>query len=80
MSWIILSIFAPLTASASAVTPPYFSIRSFSRDPEFTPTLIGIFLDLAASTTAFTLSRLPMLPGLILILSAPFSMAAIASL
>ena len=40
-----------------------------------TPTLIGIFLALAASTTALILSVPPILPGLILILSAPLLIA-----
>ena len=55
------------------------NIKSFSSEPLLTPTRIGIFLSFATSTTACTRSLLPMLPGLILILSAPCSMAAIAS-
>ena len=43
-----------------------------------TPTRIGTPYSFALSTTAFTLSSSPMLPGLIRILSAPFSMAAMA--
>ena len=42
------------------------------------PTRIGTLLSFAASTTALIRSLLPMFPGLILILSAPFSIAAIA--
>ena len=80
MSSITAASFKALSTKASAVTPPYFSRRSFSREPEFTPTLIGIFLSLAQSTTAFTLSLLPIFPGFIRILSAPFSIEAIASL
>ena len=43
------------------------------------PILIGTFRFLHASTTAFTFSWLPMLPGLILILSIPWLTASIAS-
>ena len=68
-----------LSTSPSAVTPPYFSIKAFSRDPLFTPTRIGTPYSRAFFTTARTRSSLPMLPGLIRILSAPHSMAAIAS-
>ena len=34
--------FNALSTSASAVTCPYFSSRSFSSEPPFTPTLNGI--------------------------------------
>ena len=79
-SSIILTLSRALSTSPFAVTPLYFSTISFSSEPLLTPTLIGIFLDLATSTTAFILSVEPILPGFILILSAPFSMAAIAIL
>ena len=61
-----------------AVTFPYFSMICFSNEPLFTPTRIGTLYSFALSTTAFTLSEEPIFPGLILILSAPFSIAAIA--
>ena len=70
--------FNALSTRASAVTPPYFARRSFSREPLFTPTRIGIPYSFALSTTAFTRSLAPMLPGLMRILSAPLSIAAIA--
>ena len=41
---------------------------------------IGMLRSFATSTTAFTRSALPILPGLIRILSAPFSIAAMANL
>ena len=69
-----------LSTSPSAVTPWYFSTRCFSSDPLFTPTRIGTPYSFAFSTTARTLCSSPILPGLIRILSAPFSIAAIASL
>ena len=78
ISSIIFTLSNALSTMPSAVTPWYFSTRSFSRDPLFTPTRIGIFRLFASSTTAFTRSALPIFPGLIRILSAPFSIAAIA--
>ena len=68
-----------LSASPSGVTRPSRSRISFSSDPALTPTRIGIPCSRAFSTTARTCSGAPMLPGLIRILSAPASMAAIAS-
>ena len=56
----------------------YPSTSSFSREPLFTPTRMGIPRSFATSTTALIRSVLPIFPGLIRILSAPFSMAAIA--
>ena len=75
-SSIMCTLSSALSTMPSAVTPPYFSINGFSREPLLTPTRMGIFRSFAASTTAFTRSVLPILPGLIRILSAPFSMAA----
>ena len=77
-SSIMCTLSSALSTIPSAVTPPYFSTSGFSREPLFTPTRIGIFLSFAASTTAFTLSGFPIFPGLMRILSAPFSMAASA--
>jgi hypothetical protein len=77
-SSIMCTLSSALSTMPSAVTPPYFSINGFSREPLLTPTRMGIFRSFAASTTAFTRSVLPILPGLIRILSAPFSMAASA--
>ena len=79
-SSIILTLSSALSTIPSAVTPPYFSRRFFSSEPLLTPTRMGIFLSFATFTTAATFSRDPMLPGLMRILSAPFSMAAIAIL
>ena len=78
MSSIIFTLSNALSTNPSAVTFPYFSTIFFSKEPLFTPTRIGTLYSFALSTTAFTLSAEPILPGLILILSAPFSMAAIA--
>ena len=61
------------------ITIHYFSNKSFSKDPAFTPILIGMFFSLHLSTTAFTLSSAPIFPGLILILSTPAFIAFIAS-
>ncbi len=44
---------------------------SFFTDPELTPTLIGTFFSLHAYTIFLTFSSLPILPGFILIPSAP---------
>ena len=52
----------------------------FSSEPLFTPTLIGISRSFAERTTASSLSLPPIFPGFILILSAPFSIAAMAIL
>ena len=78
ISSIIFTWFKALSTSPSAVTPRYFSSSSFSSEPLFTPTRIGILRSFATSTTAFTRSFAPIFPGLIRILSAPRSMAAIA--
>jgi hypothetical protein len=65
---------------ASALTSPYLARISLEMEPELTPTLMGRPLSLQQSATSFNLSAPPMLPGLILILAAPFSAAAMASL
>ena len=54
----------------SGVTP-YFSRRSASTLPLFTPTRMGTPAARQASATAFTLLLSPMLPGLMRILSMP---------
>ena len=77
-SSMIFTLSRALSTSPSAVTPPYFATSSFSREPEFTPTRIGTLWAFAHITTALMRSMLPMLPGLMRIASAPFSMAAIA--
>ena len=79
-SSIVFTLSKALSTMPSAVTFPYLSKICFSNEPLFTPTLIGIFFAFATSTTAFNLSISPIFPGLILILSAPFSIAAMASL
>ena len=69
-----------LSASASAVTPPYFRKISFSSDPPLTPTRMGMPRSRQPSATARTRSFDPMLPGLMRILSTPPSMHSSASL
>lgn len=69
-----------LSTIALAVGFPYFSNKSFSNEPAFTPILIGIFFSLHLSTTAFTLSSAPIFPGLILTLSTPELIASNAIL
>ena len=44
---------------------------AFSKEPEFTPILIGIFLLKQAFTTASIFSSLPIFPGFMRILSTP---------
>ena len=67
------------SASGTSIAPASSSPRSpFSKEPRLTPILIGTFFSFAALTTASTLSREPMLPGLILSASAPASIAASA--
>ena len=59
--------------------PIRVGVNSGSLEKElFTPTRMGIFRSFATSTTALIRSVLPIFPGLIRILSAPFSIAAIA--
>ena len=68
------------STNPSAVGFPSRSKISFSKDPEFTPILIGIFLSFAASATIFTLSILPIFPGFNLKADTPFSIAFNANL
>ena len=63
-----------------AFTPPKRSITSVAIEPEFTPILIGTFTDFRALTSFFKSSLLFILPGFILMQSAPFSSAHIARL
>lgn len=58
---------------AFGVGPPCLSTRDVSREPELTPMRIGIFFRLAALAIFVRRSLSLMLPGLIRILSAPFS-------
>ena len=69
-----------LSNKALAVGLLYFSKIVFSKLPALTPILIGILFCLAASTTSFTLSLEPMLPGFIRKQCAPFSAASSALL
>ena len=69
-----------LSTRASAVGCLCFLSMSFSREPEFTPILMGILLPLQASTTAFILYLAPMFPGFILIPSTPCLIDSRASL
>jgi hypothetical protein len=61
---------------ASGVGNPYFSIKSFSRLPALTPIRIGRPAPATLSKTSFTFFFPPILPGFILILSAPASTAS----
>ncbi len=68
-----------LATMASGVGCPYaFRIRLES-EPVLTPMRMGTFLSPAAFTTAFTLSALPMLPGLMRSPSTPCLSASRAS-
>ena len=69
-----------LSTSACAVTPPYLASRSFSSYPPLTPMRMGMPRSRQASATARTRSLLPMLPGLMRILSMPPSAHSSASL
>ena len=63
---------------ASGVGAPYFSSRSFSRDPAFTPIRIGTPRSFASRAISRTLSWYLMLPGLMRRPWMPASSAAIA--
>ena len=65
-----------LSTMASGVGPPYLSSSSFSREPPFTPTRMGMRRSLQVLATASTRRGEPMLPGLMRILSTPCSAAA----
>ena len=64
---------------ASALTP-YLATISLGREPLFTPMRMGTPLSEAAFTTASTLAREPMLPGLMRSPEIPASRACKASL
>ena len=64
---------------ASGVAWPNFSSSSFSRLPPLTPMRMGMPFSPAFSTTAFTRSWPPMLPGLMRRQAAPPSAAIRAS-
>ena len=69
-----LSIFIWLRADstrASAFGSPYLICNFLSKEPAFTPTLIGVFVSFAADITSLIFSSLPIFPGLILMQSAP---------
>ena len=56
---------------ASELGSPYLSCSFLSKEPALIPTLIGVFVSLAAEMTSLIFCYFPMLPGLILIQSAP---------
>ena len=70
--------FSADSTSASGVGVPYFSSRSFSSDPAFTPILIGTPRSFASRAINRTLSWYLMFPGLIRRPWIPASRAAIA--
>src|SRR5215212_6717628 len=70
--------FSADSTSASGVGAPYFSSRSFSSEPAFTPILIGTPRSLASLAMSRTLSWYLMLPGLIRRPWMPASRAAMA--
>ena len=74
-----LTLYSALSTSASADLP-YFPRKFFSMLPVFAPTLTGIWCARTQSATRFIRSSPPMFPGLMRILSAPFSTARTASL
>ena len=55
--------FSALSTIASGQGSPYFSSRSRSSEPAFTPMRIEQPWSRAAWTTSFTRAALPMLPG-----------------
>ena len=69
-----------LSTKASGKGSLYFSSKSYSRDPAFTPILIEQLLFLAALITYFIFLISPIFPGFILRQAAPFSAASIALL
>ena len=71
------TLYSALSTKASALRP-YFSKKFFSILPVFEPTRTGILCAFTQSATYLSSVSPPMLPGLIRILSAPCSMAAIA--
>ena len=75
-----LSSLSADSTKASGVESPYFSSKSLSREPPFTPIRIGIFASKAALATSFICDSLRMFPGFSLKPSTPASIAASASL
>ena len=69
-----------LSTNASGQGSLYFSNKSLSKEPAFTPILIEQLLSFAAFITSKTLCLDPIFPGLILKQLAPFSAASIALL
>ena len=67
-----------LSTNASGHGSLYFSNKSFSRDPAFTPILIEQSLFFAADINSFILFLSPIFPGLIIRHAAPLSAASIA--
>src|SRR5512132_2807771 len=74
----ILASFRADSTRASGEGRPYFSRRSFSSDPAFTPMRMGTPLALASRAISLTLSWYLMLPGLIRSPWIPASRAAMA--
>src|SRR3954452_2304595 len=74
----ILASFIADSTSASGVGRPYFSRRSFSREPALTPMRIGTPRAFASRAISRTLSWYLMFPGLIRRPWTPASSAAIA--
>ena len=70
-----ISYSGSVSRTINGIQPPITNNQEW---PLFTPTRMGIPRSFATSTTALIRSVLPIFPGLIRILSAPFSMAAIA--
>ena len=64
---------------ASGVAAPYLARMCFSRLPPLTPMRMGMCPAWQARTTSLTRSSLPMLPGLIRILSTPTAAQASAA-
>ena len=60
----IRASFSALSTSASGVGAPYFSSRSFSSEPAFTPMRIGTPRSFASRAISRTLSWYLMLPGI----------------
>ncbi len=69
---------SPDSTIASGQGSPYFSRRSFSRLPAFTPMRMEQPWSFAARMTSFTRFSSPMLPGLMRRQAAPASAASMA--
>src|SRR5690242_18467942 len=74
----IRASFSADSTRASGVGEPYFSRRSFSKEPAFTPMRMGTARDFASRAINRTLSWYLMLPGLIRSPWMPASRAAMA--